>query len=345
MEKDTKYLSANQVYTFTKCKNIDELSALLEVESETIQNCILAPQYQQFSIPKKKGGVRIILSPEPILKDLQSKIAKYLNLLYNVNIPSTVHGFIQSNPYLIRNIKTNAIPHLKKNYLLNLDLCDFFPSITALMVKESLMKFPGIKLNEEVASIISLLASYNWKLPAGSPLSPILSNIVFYRTDLMLEVLAIKYKLNYSRYADDLSFSADTKITENILSELEAIISLDQFSFNKKKERLQTKYGAQWVTGIKVNTSPNISRKKIRLLRSILHSWKLNGLEAAKIKYFENFPVIEQKKEKDFISIIAGKIAYVKYVRKSISPNDSVIQKLEEKFKALVEDINIKDLC
>jgi RNA-directed DNA polymerase len=337
MEKEIQYLNNGQLRAFAQCRNMISLSQALKVEQSTIIKCLHKPIYQQFSIPKKKGGTRTILSPEPDLHLLQSKIAHYLNYFYNSHVPISVHGFIRSDCNLTRNIITNASPHLKKKQLLNLDLADFFPSISADMVKKSLMTFPGLQLREEMACIISLLATHEWHLPAGSPLSPIISNIVFYNTDLKLESLARLHHLTYTRYADDLSFSSDGPLNEAIISEIKKAVTDNKFSFNEKKERLQTRFVAQWVTGIKVNENPNLDRKKVRLLRSILHHWKCNGLDAAEKRYWEKFPKKGFHGPETFIASLSGKINHVKLVRTAVDENDVVSGNLSLQLKTLME--------
>ena len=337
MENEIRYLNNDQLRAFARCRNMNSLSQALKVEQSTIIKCLHHPLYQQFAIPKKKGGTRTIFSPEPDLHLLQSKIAHYLNYFYNSHVPISVHGFIRSYDNLTRNIITNATPHIKKKQLLNLDLADFFPSISADMVKESLMTFPGLQLREEMACIISLLATHEWKLPAGSPLSPIISNIAFYNTDLKLESLARLHHLTYTRYADDLSFSSDHPFNESLIYEIKKTVLDDTFSFNEKKERLQTRFGAQWVTGVKVNEQPNLDRKKIRLLRSILHHWKCNGLDAAEKRYWEKFPKKGFHGPETFIASLSGKINHVKLVRTAVDENDMVSSNLSLQLKTLME--------
>ena len=111
------------------------------------------------------------------------------------------HGFV-----LDKNVATNAKGHVKKKYVFNIDLENFFDQIHFGRVRGMLMK-PPYNLGEEAALVISQIACYKGKLPQGAPTSPILTNMVCAPLDTQLTKLAKKYNLQYSRYADDITFS------------------------------------------------------------------------------------------------------------------------------------------
>jgi RNA-directed DNA polymerase len=80
-------------------------------------------KYTSFSIPKKTGGVRTIQAPHPTLRILQRKLLKVLELVYQPH--PAAQGFVKQ-----RGIVSNATPHVGKRLILNLDLQNFFTSIT-----------------------------------------------------------------------------------------------------------------------------------------------------------------------------------------------------------------------
>lgn len=124
--------------------------------------------YHQFEIAKGKGKTRIINAPDKRLKYLQRQIALLLDHLYRVRNP--VHGFVTG-----KSVKTNALAHLRKRYVLNVDLKNFFPSITENRI-EGLLEALGI--DGRVAAIIAKLCCHNSQLPQGAPSSPVLSNMI-----------------------------------------------------------------------------------------------------------------------------------------------------------------------
>ena len=168
--------------------------------------------YKEFDIPKRSGGTRRITAPTGKLKDIQRCISAIVAPYYRT--PECVHGFAEG-----RSVATNARNHTGRNYVLNIDLKDFFPTITYTRVMKSLQE---LGFNEEVSDIISRLCTIPmwderkemWRnaLPQGSPSSPLLSNIVCSSLDQRLSALAQRYGVTYSRYADDMTFSSDHSV-------------------------------------------------------------------------------------------------------------------------------------
>lgn len=154
--------------------------------------------YQQFSIAKGTGKVRLITAPDRRLKMLQQKLLPLLDQLYRVRSP--VHGFVPN-----RSVKTNAESHRSRRFVINLDLKDFFPSITENRIQGLLS---ALGLNYRVAEIIARLSCFGSRLPQGAPTSPTLSNMICYRLDTDLMQVAKGARAIYTRYADDITFSS-----------------------------------------------------------------------------------------------------------------------------------------
>ena len=110
-----------------------------------------------------------------------------------------------------RSILTNATLHKRRRYVLNLDLEDFFPSITFGRIRGFFIKDKHFALQEKVATVIAQIACFNNELPQGSPCSPVLSNLIGHLLDTRLARFARLYKCTYSRYADDITFSTSRK--------------------------------------------------------------------------------------------------------------------------------------
>ena len=90
-----------------------------------------------------------------------------------------------------------------------MDIEDFFPSINFERIFRIFVYYGYTK---EVSWVLSKLCSYNSKLPQGSPASPYISNIACLKLDARLSALAGKYEAQYSRYADDITFSGNHDI-------------------------------------------------------------------------------------------------------------------------------------
>ena len=233
--------------------------------------------YRQFHIPKISGGERIITAPDGELKDILTTLAFIFSELY---VPtSNAMAFIRG-----RSVADNAVAHVGHHYVLNLDLKDFFTSITALDVERGLNRI-GISplVSRDLASICTYPLYENQKiqnvLPQGSPASPILSNICALTLDRRLEGLARRFHLTYTRYADDITFSSNHNVYRDggdFMSELNRIISECGFTVNPSKTRLQKRGSRQEVTGLNVGERVNVSRHYVKTLRVMIHHIAIN---------------------------------------------------------------------
>lgn len=255
--------------------------------------------YESFQVPKKTGGFRDITAPKGKLKRLQSFIAELLSSCYS---PDTcVKGFAKHE-----SVVTNAVKHLHHNYILNIDIKDFFPSITQRMVRDSLIA-KGV--GSEVARRISILCTWydsrtddlpEEVLPQGTPTSPVLSNIVCHLMDQRLKGLAKRFGLVYSRYADDITFSSNHSVyskDSEFWKELDRIIYQSGFTINEKKTRLLKQGSRQEVTGLTVGEKLNVSRKWLKNLRAAIFQMEMYGCSKQECRR------------------IRGKLSYLKMVR------------------------------
>ena len=238
--------------------------------------------YKSFEIPKKSGGVRHIHAPEEELKQIQSKLAKVL-YEYALKIAKNngkkwniAHAFVKG-----KGCFTNAKIHRNKRILVNVDLKDFFDSFHFGRVRGYFMKNRNYQLSEEVATVIAQIACYKGKLPQGAPTSPVITNLICGIFDIRILHLAKKYRLDYTRYADDLTFSTNDKkfqiYQEQFLEELTNEISKAGFSINQNKTRVQYRDSHQEVTGIVVNKKLNVIRKYYKDTRAMAYNLYKTG--------------------------------------------------------------------
>lgn len=206
-----------------------------------------------------------------------------MDYLINNNIKSVIsHGFQKG-----KSIITNASAHKHKKYILNIDISDFFPSFHFGRVQGYFHKSKEFNFSKEVSTIIAQLACYEGKLPQGAPTSPIISNLIFNIVDLRILALAKKYKLDYTRYADDMSFSTNNNAFKKdhlaFMQELEELLGKNGFEINKNKTRLEYHSSKQEVTGLTVNDKVNASRNFINKTRAMANqlyktnSFQING--------------------------------------------------------------------
>lgn len=230
--------------------------------------------YKSFDLNKKNGGVRHINAPTGELLRIQKKISKIFQPSIKTNNIS--HGF-----NIGKSIYSNAYVHHNKRYVLNLDLEDFFDSVHFGRVRGFFIKNNNFKCNENIATILAQLTCYNGKLPQGAPSSPVLINLICNIMDYHILKISKKYKLNYTRYADDMTFSTNDKnfleLYNQFMADITVEVNKSGFKINDKKTRLQYKDSRQEVTGIIVNKDLSVPNEYYKTTRAMAHSLYKNG--------------------------------------------------------------------
>jgi len=310
--------------------------------------------YQYFDIRKKSGSTRRICAPRYKLKTIQKCLNSLLQALYSPS--EAAFGFVAK-----RNIVDNASRHVGKRFVYNLDLANFFPSINFGRVRAVLRLPPYLLTDDEgdkradnsvqkldgrgyLGFIIANICCHEGSLPQGAPTSPTLSNIVSQRLDKKLLRFARRHKITYTRYADDITFSANRNVfSADFRQELYDIIRTEQFEPNLQKERLQNREQRQSVTGIIVNNRLNLPCKYLKNIRYWLHYAEKYG-EKATVKRFELLraqkgePMPKSKLMPVFFKrYLQGKIRYFAMVR---GANDALSLRLQTRFDNIYSDAN-----
>ena len=153
--------------------------------------------YQEHKIKKDDGSFRIIHAPEIRIKLIQQAILEKVLYKY-IKFPKHVTGFMPG-----KNVVDNATPHVKKSVVVRLDLKDFFPSVFAGVVHKKLRKY----FPPHVCNMIVRLCSYKEHMAQGIPTSPYLANLACDEMDKDILKLCKSRRWDYTRYADDLTFS------------------------------------------------------------------------------------------------------------------------------------------
>ncbi len=277
--------------------------------------------YHRFTLPKKTGGQRSISAPKPRLKKAQQWVheAVLLPVTSTEALGPSAHGFVVS-----RNVVTNALPHVGKQVVANLDLKDFFPSITFKRVKGI---FRGLGYSEHVATLLGLLCTEPPRvpvvvdgkrlhmalgarvLPQGASTSPALTNLLCRRLDKRLAGLARRHGFAFTRYADDLTFSGDNAdALKVLLAQVRRVIVDEGLTENVDKTRVMRRGRRQEVTGVVVNQRPAVARDEVRVLRAILHRARFEGLAA------QDRQASALAEKRDFVAHLRGRIAWVQMV-------------------------------
>ena len=243
------------------------LALLIGIPVEELCKMVFAEDryYSTARIPKRSGGYRELDIPSPDLKYIQRWIMQ--NILYCMRVSDYAYGFQPK-----RSIVDNARIHVNKHCIVYLDISDFFPSVSFDRVFRI---FAYYGYTKEVSFMLAKLCTYKKKLPQGSPASPCISNICCLKLDARLSALAKTYIADYSRYADDITFSSNADI-RTIIRVVVPIIKDEGFMINEKKTRIAYHYQRQEVTGLIVNGEEVRLNKefKRRLLQELYYCKK-----------------------------------------------------------------------
>lgn len=270
----------------------DELRDFLRQHWQTFKTEILTGTYQpsavrEVEIPKPQGGVRKLGIPTVKDRLIQQAIAQWMSSLWEGEFHMNSYGFrpkknahqavIQAKEYLVEG----------KTQVVELDLEKFFDvvnhdklmSILSRKIEDKrTLKLIGNYLRSGIM-IDGIISQRQTGTPQGSPLSPLLSNIILNELDKELS----KRGLSFVRYADDCSiYVKSVKAAKRVMASITGYIeeelklkvnrtkskvstanksTLLGFSFYKSKEEWRIRLDARVVAKMKMKMKLHLSRK------------------------------------------------------------------------------------
>ncbi|MBR9802149.1 RNA-directed DNA polymerase [bacterium] len=262
---------------------------------------------------KKSGGYRLIEAPLPLLRQVQEQILD--EILSSVPVHAAAHGFCSG-----RSVVTNARPHVGQQLVIKMDLDNFYTRVRYARV---VALFRSLGYSREVALWLARLTTsavpsnlpfpggepkqlrlfLARHLPQGAPTSPAIANLVAYNLDVRLAGLARSFKVQYTRYADDLTFSGGEDLqycSRVFLPLVSQIVRDERFQMHATKRKFLLPSCRQQVTGVVVNEKTNISRKEFDRLKATLYNCVKTGPAAQ-----------NRNAHADFQAHLRGRIAYV----------------------------------
>jgi hypothetical protein len=264
-------------------------------------------RYKQYTIPKRRGGVRVIAQPSRELKAIQRYVLDSKLATFPVHDAAT--GYVKG-----QNILENALRHQHNRVILKLDFTDFFPSIKTRDwdVLLSYSKNPVVLKSDSIVYKHILFwgqGSANPQcLSIGAPTSPMLSNIVMFRLDTRFSAIAARMNVIYTRYADDITVSGQ-RVEDVLRFERSLITSIQNtrspsLTMNNEKRGLYLKGQRRMVTGLIVTPSGEISigRERKRLISVMLHKIIVSTLNSRQMSYLKGMLGFCLATEPEFIS-------------------------------------------
>ena len=349
----------NKVYRNVLCSDVEEsVFKPITMKSLNYYKNVKASgkrRYRTFYIRKKSGKMRTISAPCRGLKVIQYCLNIIFQAFYEPN--ANACGFVPG-----KSIADGAKAHTGKKYVYNIDLKDFFDTVELYRVK-AMLTLPPFNLtdaknnSQSLPYVIANLCCHpkqvtrlnsngEWievtrpVLPQGAPTSPILTNLVCRQMDRRLDGLARRFRATYTRYADDITFSANANLFRPgsaFITEMKRIIEEDQhFVINEEKTRVQSCKYRQEVTGLIVNERVNVTKRYVKQLRMWLYLWEHYGIERAS-RYFVRDYMADKGNVKrataKMENVVGGKLEYLRMV---VGEDDSRYKSLRQRFDNLV---------
>lgn len=305
------------------------IGRILGVEEDWIVDCVSrhTDRYRSWQVAKASGGFRTLSQPHKDLAQLQSRI------LHRIVCRSPVRPHPSATAFAFGcSPLNNATQHMGSSVVLRLDIKDFFPSIGFNQVADVflLMGFYPIEARL-LARLVTMPTSLVIRerplssasprcLPQGASTSPAIANLVCRTLDHRLWQIAHAYEMRFTRYSDDIVFSAYRQDADlyGVISASESALSLEGFQSNKAKTRIMKTHQRQLVTGLVINDGPpRVQRRRVREFRAFLHYWEVNGVDAAWERLNRGSLSGQERQPADYA---AGFLAYLY----SVSPQHAV---------------------
>ncbi len=321
LEKALKAVERNKGACGVDNQQFDALRPFIYTHYQGLRESILEGTYKpspvrKVEIPKVGGGVRMLGIPTVLDRMIQQGIYQLLSPIYEQEFDADSYGF-RPGKNAHQAVK-KAQSYLDNGYtwIIELDLEKFFDkvnhqkllSLVRLRVKDSrILKLIGQYLGSGIMEG-GIVSPRSEGTPQGSPLSPLLSNIMLHELDKELN----KRGLKFVRYADDCSIYVKSeksakRVAESIIKHIEAWLLLKVnrsktrisrpieshllgFSFYKFKGEYLIRIGAKALKGIKEkckkitrSSDPTEERIKLKKLNETIRGW-VNYFKIAKAK-------------------------------------------------------------
>lgn len=324
--------------------NIEEMINILVAFNLRYAKLIEADKndlYDTFYIPKHTGGLRRIDAPHDELKEAIGILKKIFENQMFALYHTTAFAYVKGR------CTVDAIRRHQQNvskWFAKFDFSDFFGSTTLDFVFNmfseifpfsEIVKSDKGKCNLKTALSLCFL---NGGLPQGTPISPLITNIMMIPIDHKISNDLRKSddgNFVYTRYADDIlissryNFSCE-KIQNYIVDTLKGFSA--PFSIKKEKTRYGSSAGSNWNLGIMLNkdNQMTIGYKKNKQFKAMIDHYmrdKLNGVA---------WDVSD-------VQVMSGLISYYKMIEKKYIKY--VIKQYERKYRVCLNDSIQKDLC
>lgn len=238
--------------------------------------------YRSFKIPKKSGGMRQIDAPED---ELMTALYTLKGILESRGATHHTTAFA----YVRRRSPKNALERHQRNeshWYLKMDFSNFFGSTTKEFVErmmESIYPFSEVMRDTDGRAELMKaldLCFLNGGLPQGTPMSPMLTNLIMIPVDHLFSRALRSHNDNfvYTRYADDILVSCKVDFKqEEIISMLTDVLNEvgAPYALNEEKTRYGSRAGSNWNLGLMINKDNQITigHKRKKHIHAMVHNY------------------------------------------------------------------------
>lgn len=243
--------------------------------------------YREFHIPKKSGGLRKIDAPNQELMDA----LRNLKQIFEEDFRALYHT--SAFAYIRHRCTIDAMKRHQANeskWYAKYDLHNFFGSTTLeFMMRMFSMIYPFSEVvkSEEGRNQLRTaleLCTLDGGLPQGTPISPLITNIMMIPVDFTLSNALRDFNRQryiYTRYADDFQISSRYDFSYREVEDLISTVLRSfeaPFEINREKTRYGSNAGRNWNLGVMLNKSNEITvgHKKKRQFKAMLTSFVLD---------------------------------------------------------------------
>ena len=324
--------------------NVQKLIRVLaEFNSHNEELCAMPRKslYYEFLIPKKNGsGYRKISAPREDLKVQQRILKKIFEKDFNALYHTSAFAYIPKRCTLDA-IKRHQFN--KSKWFAKYDLSDFFGNTTKEFVMQqfaTIFPFSEVMKDpvgyEEFSKAIDI-AFLDGRLPQGTPISPLITNVMMIPIDLRLSNTLRDFngqKFVYTRYADDFTISSKRHFNPADVQKL-IVDTLSKFGapFTVKNEK--TRYGStagrNWNLGLMLTADNKITvgNKRKKTFQATISNYVMDRLHG------KPWPLED-------VQIMDGTRNYIRMIEGDVA--DNIVKHIGEKygvdvFRMIKEDL------
>lgn len=293
--------------------------------------------YSTFCIPKRSGGLRTINAPNPELMSALRRLKEIFEVQFHALYHTSAFAYVPGRKTV------DAVAKHQRNgsrWFLKTDFSDFFGSTTEVFLSDMLSRifpFSEIMSDPEGKPLLQKalnLCFLDGGLPQGTPISPMLTNLMMIPIDHYLSNTLRSNGFCYTRYADDIvishpnnfSFSEKCEFINQVLQDFGA-----PFKIKPSKTRYGSCAGQNWILGVMLNKDHQITigHQKKKQFKAMCNNYIVDHQKSIRWGFHD-------------LQVFSGLIAYYKMVERD--EIQRIIEHYNQKYHANLMEMLHKDL-